>query len=343
MDLADFVSVQGHAAGENAARFVQGQALVPMPPETTNAMAKGLPQPGGDHLRPLSQGVPGDPASHGRPRATAAPRGRLRPPGGHRPQAGPHHHPETARRHPVAGEKPAPGCPKTASCPAWQSSGAVPRRPGRCPGGRWSSPTPLVWGWTSSPRGRADPRSSGKDVNPCSATKCSSPAKPVRRDPCRGVTFRRAQPLALPFGIPFQGGGQRAIPQCRRPAARGFGEGAAAAMSRGNTSTSPPTGPSARAGGAFRRPADAGCPQPGHPPGLSPRRLPGGAGGSSTTSPPLPFGGSSTPNKMFWAAPWHGGRPLCDFGSANCFGDRFSLPGGVGYPYQPPPGKGALP
>lgn len=46
MDLADFVSVQGHAAGENAARFVQGQALVPMPPETTNAMAKGLPQPG---------------------------------------------------------------------------------------------------------------------------------------------------------------------------------------------------------------------------------------------------------------------------------------------------------
>ena len=46
MDLADFVSVQGHAAGENAARFVQGQALAPMPPETTNAMAKGLPQPG---------------------------------------------------------------------------------------------------------------------------------------------------------------------------------------------------------------------------------------------------------------------------------------------------------
>ena len=46
MDLADFVSVQGHAAGDNAARFVQGQALVPMPPETTNAMAKGLPQPG---------------------------------------------------------------------------------------------------------------------------------------------------------------------------------------------------------------------------------------------------------------------------------------------------------
>ena len=46
MDLADFVSVQGHAAGENAARFVQGQALAPIPPETTNAMAKGLPQPG---------------------------------------------------------------------------------------------------------------------------------------------------------------------------------------------------------------------------------------------------------------------------------------------------------
>lgn len=46
MDLADFVSVQGHAAGGNAARFVLGQPLVPMPPETTNAMAKGLPQPG---------------------------------------------------------------------------------------------------------------------------------------------------------------------------------------------------------------------------------------------------------------------------------------------------------
>ena len=46
MDLADFVTVQGQAAGANAARFVRGEPLAPMPPETANAMAKGLPQPG---------------------------------------------------------------------------------------------------------------------------------------------------------------------------------------------------------------------------------------------------------------------------------------------------------
>lgn len=46
MDLADFVTVQGRAAGANAARFLQKKPLAPMPPETANAMAKGLPRPG---------------------------------------------------------------------------------------------------------------------------------------------------------------------------------------------------------------------------------------------------------------------------------------------------------
>ena len=46
LDLADFVTLQGLAAGGNAARFIRGEALDPMPPETSNAMAKGLPQPG---------------------------------------------------------------------------------------------------------------------------------------------------------------------------------------------------------------------------------------------------------------------------------------------------------
>lgn len=46
MDLADFVTIQGQAAGANAARFLRGEPLAPMPPETANAMAKGLPQPG---------------------------------------------------------------------------------------------------------------------------------------------------------------------------------------------------------------------------------------------------------------------------------------------------------
>jgi thioredoxin reductase/CxxC motif-containing protein len=46
MDLADFVTTQGLAAGANAAAFVQGKPLAKMPPETSNAMAKGLPQPG---------------------------------------------------------------------------------------------------------------------------------------------------------------------------------------------------------------------------------------------------------------------------------------------------------
>lgn len=46
LDLADFVTLQGLAAGGNAARFIRGEALEPMPPESSNAMAKGLPQPG---------------------------------------------------------------------------------------------------------------------------------------------------------------------------------------------------------------------------------------------------------------------------------------------------------
>lgn len=46
MDLADFVTRQGRAAGANAARFVQTLPLEKMPPETSNAMAKGLPAPG---------------------------------------------------------------------------------------------------------------------------------------------------------------------------------------------------------------------------------------------------------------------------------------------------------
>ena len=46
MDLADFVTVQGLAAGYNAGAWVLGKALKPMPEETNNAMAKGLPQPG---------------------------------------------------------------------------------------------------------------------------------------------------------------------------------------------------------------------------------------------------------------------------------------------------------
>ena len=46
MDLADFVTVQGQAAGYNAGSWVLGRDLLPMPAETNNAMAKGLPQPG---------------------------------------------------------------------------------------------------------------------------------------------------------------------------------------------------------------------------------------------------------------------------------------------------------
>lgn len=46
MDLADFVTAQGLAAGRNAAAFVQRKPLEKMPPETSNAMAKGLPHPG---------------------------------------------------------------------------------------------------------------------------------------------------------------------------------------------------------------------------------------------------------------------------------------------------------
>ena len=46
MDLADFVTVQGLAAGYNAGAYVLGKELKPMPEETSSAMAKGLPQPG---------------------------------------------------------------------------------------------------------------------------------------------------------------------------------------------------------------------------------------------------------------------------------------------------------
>ena len=46
LDLADFVTAQGLAAGRNAAAFLLGRPLEPMPPVTSNAMAKGLPQPG---------------------------------------------------------------------------------------------------------------------------------------------------------------------------------------------------------------------------------------------------------------------------------------------------------
>ena len=46
LDLADFVTVQGLAAGRNAAAFLLDRSLEPMPPETSNAMAKGLPKPG---------------------------------------------------------------------------------------------------------------------------------------------------------------------------------------------------------------------------------------------------------------------------------------------------------
>lgn len=46
MDLADFVSAQGQAAGVNAARFVQKRSLRPMPAESSDTMAKGMPKPG---------------------------------------------------------------------------------------------------------------------------------------------------------------------------------------------------------------------------------------------------------------------------------------------------------
>ena len=46
LDLADFVSLQGFRAGRNAAAFGMGLPLEPMPKESSNAMAKGLPKPG---------------------------------------------------------------------------------------------------------------------------------------------------------------------------------------------------------------------------------------------------------------------------------------------------------
>lgn len=44
MDLADFVSEQGSAAGRNAALFVQGKPLTNMPVEKHNRMKKGFPE-----------------------------------------------------------------------------------------------------------------------------------------------------------------------------------------------------------------------------------------------------------------------------------------------------------
>ena len=46
LDLADFVTAQGLAAGRNAAAFAAGKTFEKMPPETANAMRKGLPQAG---------------------------------------------------------------------------------------------------------------------------------------------------------------------------------------------------------------------------------------------------------------------------------------------------------
>lgn len=44
MDLADYVSMQGELAGQNAAKYVQKQELLPWPEDKTNAMKKGLPE-----------------------------------------------------------------------------------------------------------------------------------------------------------------------------------------------------------------------------------------------------------------------------------------------------------
>lgn len=44
MDLADYVSMQGELAGQNAAKFVQNRQLEPWPEDKTNAMKKGLPE-----------------------------------------------------------------------------------------------------------------------------------------------------------------------------------------------------------------------------------------------------------------------------------------------------------
>ena len=46
MDLADFVTTQGLAAGRNAARFLQKQSLKLMPRDSNTNLPKGLPQPG---------------------------------------------------------------------------------------------------------------------------------------------------------------------------------------------------------------------------------------------------------------------------------------------------------
>jgi CxxC motif-containing protein len=74
MDLADFVTVQGLAAGANAARFLQGSPLQEMPPETSNAMAKGLPQPGVTTCILCPKGCRVT-LAHGEPTGNACPKG----------------------------------------------------------------------------------------------------------------------------------------------------------------------------------------------------------------------------------------------------------------------------
>ena len=175
MDLADFVSVQGHAAGENAARFVQDQALAPMPPETTNAMAKGLPQPGVTTCVLCPKGCRVTLLPHGEAQGNGCPKGADY---ARQEATAPKRVLTTTLKRPdgtLLPVKTNAGVPKDRllSCMAVLRRCAAPAGP--VPWGQVVlPPTPSVWGWTSSPRGRADPRSSGKDVNPCSATKCSS-------------------------------------------------------------------------------------------------------------------------------------------------------------------------
>ena len=73
-------------------------------------------------------------------------------------------------------------------------------------------------------------------------------------------------------------------------------------------------------------------------PGLSPGHLPRGTGGAV---PPLPrFHSADRLHQIKCSGRPHGmGPPFCATLVRQRFGDRFSLLGGVGYPYQPPLGK----